>query len=86
MKVLNATYSLSTVITEDTSNIAVSCNSVTFENKGTADAFINTTYKLESGQALTLKNDPRTIITSTFNITFGTTGTKQVNIIKETVS
>lgn len=86
MKVLNATYDYSVVITDDTENVAINTNSVIFENTGTVDAYINTNYILEPGKAHILRNDNRVKITSTFNITFIGAGTKRVNVIKESIA
>jgi len=59
-------------------------NTVTLKNTGTADVVIAGLMTLKNGEAITLGGREWCIIVQTFAITFGATGTKILDVIKET--
>jgi len=85
MKTLKSKYDLSTEITDDDPAVTISCNTVVFENNGEQTATIDGVYELLPNNSLRLGGRVNVVIDDSFAFVFSGSGTKKVNIIKETI-
>lgn len=76
-------YSVSFITYSQANQISSNCNSITFYNQGTATAYIEGV-PIISGASLAIDGNECEFTDDIFNLTFDTTGTTILTVIKKT--
>ncbi len=79
----SSSYEFTNTITADSSNFAIESKSISLVNQGEQTVLINGVYEITPGQYLTLGGLMNVVVRDTIDISFVGTGTKKLNIIKE---